>query len=70
MKTPPLFCAVLLALVITSAVLALFAQTLPPATSHSPKEPPLGTADYDLRWGVKIPMRDKVELITVRKTAD
>ena len=70
MKTPPLGCAVLLALVITSAVLALFAQTPPPATSHSPKEPPLGTADYDLRWGVKIPMRDKVELITVRKTED
>ncbi|PYJ50357.1 MAG: hypothetical protein DME83_09675 [Verrucomicrobia bacterium] len=28
------------------------------------------TADYDLHWGVKFPMRDKVELITIRKTAD
>jgi predicted acyl esterase len=24
--------------------------------------PPSGASDYDLRWGVKIPMRDKVEL--------
>src|SRR6266480_1210326 len=62
MKTPPLGCAVLLALVINSAVLALFAQTPPPATSPSPKEPPPATSDYDLRWGVKIPMRDKVDL--------
>ena len=62
MKTPPLGCAVLLALVIASAVLALFAQTPPPAPSPSPKESPPASADYDLRWGVKIPMRDKVEL--------
>lgn len=62
MKTPPLGCAVLLALVITSAVLVLFAQTPPPAPSPSPKESPPAAADYDLRWGVKIPMRDKVEL--------
>src|SRR5260370_11786032 len=62
MKTPPLGCAVLLALVITAAVLALFAQTTPPAPSSSPKESPPASADYDLRWGVKIPMRDKVEL--------
>jgi putative CocE/NonD family hydrolase len=61
-KTPPLGCAVLLALVIASAVLALFAQTPPPAPSPSPKESPPASADYDLRWGVKIPMRDKVEL--------
>jgi putative CocE/NonD family hydrolase len=61
-KTPPLGCAVLLALVIASAVLALFAQTPPPAPSPSPKESPPTSADYDLRWGVKIPMRDKVEL--------
>src|SRR5438093_11274603 len=62
MKTPPLGCVVLLALVITSAVLALFAQTPPPAPSPSPKESPPATADYDLHWSVKIPMRDKVEL--------
>jgi len=39
----------------------LRAQTPPPAASPSPPptQPP---ADYDLRWGVKIPMRDKVEL--------
>jgi putative CocE/NonD family hydrolase len=33
------------------------AQT--PTPSPSPSKPP---ADYDLRWGVKIPMRDNVEL--------
>ena len=50
-----------------SIVILLFAsnflrvQTPPPAASPSPPptQPP---ADYDLRWGVKIPMRDKVEL--------
>ena len=30
-----------------------------PTPAPSPAKPP---ADYDLRWGVKIPMRDKVEL--------
>jgi putative CocE/NonD family hydrolase len=30
-----------------------------PTPAPSPAQPP---ADYDLRWGVKIPMRDKVEL--------
>jgi len=35
-------------------------QTPPPAPSPSPKESP--PPNYDLRWGVKIPMRDKVEL--------
>ena len=30
-----------------------------PTPAASPAQPP---ADYDLRWGVKIPMRDKVEL--------
>jgi len=61
-KTPPLGCAVLLALVIASAVLALFAQTPPSAPSPSPKESPPASGNYDLRWGVRIPMRDKVEL--------
>src|SRR5438094_4323099 len=38
------------------------AQTLPtpePVAKPSPSAPP---ADYTLQWGVKIPMRDKVEL--------
>jgi len=35
-------------------------QTPPSAPSPSPKESP--PPNYDLRWGVKIPMRDKVEL--------
>ena len=41
---------------------ALFATTIiaqSPTPAPSPSQPP---ADYDLRWGVKIPMRDKVEL--------
>src|SRR5688572_7424302 len=39
-----------------------FAQTPTPTPSPSPKEPPPPAADYELRWAVKIPMRDKVEL--------
>ena len=73
MRTPPLGCAVLLALVITPTVLVLFAQTPPPAPSPSRKESPPASADYDLRWGIKIPMRDKVELnatLYLPKTAD
>jgi putative CocE/NonD family hydrolase len=40
------------------------AQQPSPATSPEPsaKPSPSPAADYDLRWGVKIPMRDKVEL--------
>jgi uncharacterized protein len=41
---------------------SLWAQTPPPAPSPSPKESPPATAEYDLRWGAKIPMRDKIEL--------
>jgi putative CocE/NonD family hydrolase len=41
---------------------SLWAQTPPPAPSPSPKESAPDTAEYDLRWGAKIPMRDKVEL--------
>jgi uncharacterized protein len=37
-------------------------QTPPPAPSPSPKESPPASADYDLHWAIKIPMRDKVEL--------
>jgi putative CocE/NonD family hydrolase len=42
----------------------IVAQTLPPAPSPEPsaKPTPPSPTDYDLRWGVKIPMRDKVEL--------
>ena len=41
--------------------LAAFAQTPPPSPEPkpSPSAPP---PNYDLRWGMKIPMRDKVEL--------
>src|SRR6266699_186723 len=38
------------------------ATSPPPAPVPSPKESPPPAADYDLHWGVKIPMRDKVEL--------
>jgi uncharacterized protein len=41
---------------------AAFAQTPPPFASPPPQPSPTVLADYDLRWGVKIPMRDKVEL--------
>src|SRR5262249_2333160 len=49
----PLCVAVLSALLSTNIV----AQS--PTAAPSPEQPP---ADYDLRWSVKIPMRDKVEL--------
>src|SRR2546421_739112 len=50
----------------------LVAQTasIAPSPSPSPAKPP---ADYDLRWAVKIPMRDKIELnatLYLPKTAD
>jgi uncharacterized protein len=56
MKLSILTAAFFLALVANS-----IAQTPPPAPSPSPSpvKPP---ADYDLRWAVKIPMRDKIEL--------
>src|SRR5438105_12122948 len=48
------------------------AQTasIAPSPSPSPSKPP---ADYDLRWSVKIPMRDKIELnatLYLPKTTD
>ena len=52
---------------------ALFGQTPPPGPSPSPKESPPAAADYDLRWAVKIPLRDKAELnatLYSPKTAD
>src|SRR5262249_25404422 len=47
---------------LTAALCAGFAINIvaqSPTPTPSPAQPP---ADYDLRWGVKIPMRDKVEL--------
>ncbi|HYJ04348.1 MAG TPA: CocE/NonD family hydrolase, partial [Chthoniobacterales bacterium] len=52
----------LLCLTLLLVVTKGFAQTPAPTASPSPKEPPPAAADYELRWGVKIPMRDKVEL--------
>jgi predicted acyl esterase len=52
---------------------ALFAPNIPaqsPTPAPSRARPP---ADYDLHWGVKIPMRDKVELnatLYLPKTSD
>jgi uncharacterized protein len=50
-----------LSCLVLAMVLAIFgtlqAQTPSPSASPSP-----ATSDYDLRWGVKIPMRDKIEL--------
>lgn len=48
-----------LPVVLLSAVLATNIVAQSPAPATSPAQPP---SDYDLRWGVKIPMRDKVEL--------
>lgn len=62
MKTPPLGCAVLFVAFLAIIALAAFAQTPHPVPSPSPRESPAALADYDLRWELKIPMRDKVEL--------
>ncbi len=62
MKTRSLYLGLLLAFVLgVSATPKNFAQTPPPAPSPSPKESS-SAANYDLRWGVRIPMRDKAEL--------
>ena len=53
--------------------LPTLAQTPPPAPSPSPKESPPLAANYELRWGVKIPLRDKIELnatLYLPKTAE
>ncbi|MEP6603151.1 MAG: CocE/NonD family hydrolase [Spartobacteria bacterium] len=60
MNTPPLGCALLLAPVALFAAFEIAAQTPPPAPKQTPAT--AAAADYDLRWGAKIPMRDKVEL--------
>src|SRR5439155_19968083 len=56
-----------LGLVMTSIFALVIAQTNPskgpspePKAETSPTLPP--ATDYDIRWWVKIPMRDKVEL--------
>lgn len=41
---------------------AVSGQTPPAIALPTPQPSPSVAADYDLRWGVKIPMRDKVEL--------
>ena len=49
-------------LLLAAALCAGFATNIvaqSPTPAPSPAQPP---SDYDLRWGVKIPMRDKVEL--------
>ncbi len=58
---------IILSLATTSFLGLVFAQTTPPkGSSPEPKAEasptPAPATDYDIRWGVKIPMRDKVEL--------
>ena len=50
-------------LVFAPLVIAQTSPTPEPVAKPSPSVPP---ADYDLRWAVKIPMRDKVELNALR----
>jgi uncharacterized protein len=49
----------LLSIAVLSALFATNIIAQSPTPAPSPAQPP---ADYDLRWGLKIPMRDKVEL--------
>ena len=61
MKDRPLAALLVIFCLLVFAPLAI-AQTSPtpePIAKPSPSAPP---ADYDLRWAVKIPMRDRVEL--------
>ncbi|PYI41146.1 MAG: hypothetical protein DMC57_08655, partial [Verrucomicrobia bacterium] len=61
MKDRPLVALPVIFCLVVFAPLAI-AQTSPspePVAKPSPSAPP---ADYDLRWAVKIPMRDKAEL--------
>jgi predicted acyl esterase len=61
MKDRPLAALLVTFCLVLFAPLAI-AQTSPtpePVAKPSPSAPP---TDYDLRWAVKIPMRDKVEL--------
>src|SRR5207249_6994604 len=61
---------ILFLLVFAPLAIAQTSPTPEPVAKPSPSAPP---ADYDLRWAVKIPMRDKVELnatLYLPKTAD
>ena len=61
MKDRPIAAPLVILSLLVFAPLAI-AQTSPtpePVAKPSPSAPP---ADYDLRWAIKIPMRDKVEL--------
>src|SRR5213595_4271092 len=61
MKDRPIATPLVILPLLVFAPLAI-AQTSPspePVAKPSPSAPP---ADYDLRWAVKIPLRDKVEL--------
>src|SRR5438093_11549807 len=49
---------ILFLLVFAPLAIAQTSPTPEPVAKPSPSAPP---ADYDLRWAVKIPMRDKVE---------
>jgi uncharacterized protein len=59
MKSQPLVTLFVLVLVFAHAGIAQTSPTPEPVAKPSPSVPP---ADYDLRWAVKIPMRDAVEL--------
>ena len=61
MKNRPiaLLLVVFVSLVFAPLAIAQTSPTPEPVAKPSPSAPP---ADYDLRWAVKIPMRDKVEL--------
>src|SRR5213595_4034258 len=59
MKAQPLVTLFVLVLVFAHVDIAQTSPTPEPVAKPSPSVPP---ADYDLRWAVKIPLRDKVEL--------
>jgi predicted acyl esterase len=62
MKPRLLGCLLPLAPIFLFIAPEIFAQTPPAIASPSPKTSPPPSVDYDLRWGIKILMRDKVEL--------
>ncbi|MEY2547254.1 MAG: uncharacterized protein QOG48_2371 [Verrucomicrobiota bacterium] len=62
MKPRPLGCLVLIVTIALLIALKTFAQTPPPISPEPKPSPSAAPTDYDIRWGVKIPMRDKIEL--------